>query len=206
MLYLTEADVEQLLTMPLALEAVETAFHHLGSGEAENIPRRRLHLPHGSLHLMAAALPALGYMGTKAYTVFQGSGQAGMRRIREAHRKGIPARGTGRRVGRRCDRETDSPKQPRRDHSLQIPRSGHPGCGRRRKGVPVGSGAEKGAYSRPGWLKRRITRIAHRNALPFPNHAQAADCQSSSGNGIMGSTCQDNRRFHPPPGAKRRTQ
>ena len=72
MLYLTEADVEQLLTMPIALEAVETAFHHLGSGKAENIPRRRLHLPRGSLHLMAAALPALGYMGTKAYTVFRG--------------------------------------------------------------------------------------------------------------------------------------
>lgn len=72
MLYLTEADVEQLLTMPIALEAVETAFRHLGTGKAENIPRRRLHLPQGSLHLMAAALPDLGYMGYKAYTVFRG--------------------------------------------------------------------------------------------------------------------------------------
>ena len=50
-----------------------------------------------------------------------------------------------------------------------------------------------------------VTWASFRNALPFPNHSQAADCQSSSGNGIMGSTCQDNRRFHPPPGAKRRT-
>lgn len=73
MLYLTEADVEQLLTMPVALEAVETAFRHLGTGRAENIPRRRLRLPRGSLHLMAAALPDLGYMGYKAYTVFRGS-------------------------------------------------------------------------------------------------------------------------------------
>ncbi|MCY3757211.1 MAG: ornithine cyclodeaminase family protein [Acidobacteria bacterium] len=72
MLYLTEADVEQLLTMPIALEAVETAFRHLGTGKAENIPRRRLHLPQGSLHLMAASLPELGYMGYKAYTVFRG--------------------------------------------------------------------------------------------------------------------------------------
>ena len=72
MLHLTEADVEQLLTMPIALEAVETAFHHLGAGTAENIPRRRLHLPQGSLHLMAASLPELGYMGYKAYTVFRG--------------------------------------------------------------------------------------------------------------------------------------
>ena len=73
MLYLTEADVEQLLTMPIALEAVETAFRHLGTGKAENIPRRRLHLPQGSLHLMAASLPELGYMGYKAYTVFRGN-------------------------------------------------------------------------------------------------------------------------------------
>lgn len=72
MLYLTEADVEQLLTMPMALEAVEAAFRHLGTGTAENIPRRRLRLPQGSLHLMAAALPDLGYMGYKAYTVFRG--------------------------------------------------------------------------------------------------------------------------------------
>ena len=71
MLYLTEGDVEQLLTMPIALEAVETAFRHLGTGKAENIPRRRLHLPQGSLHLMAASLPELGYMGYKAYTVFR---------------------------------------------------------------------------------------------------------------------------------------
>ena len=73
MLYLTEADVEQLLTMPLAMEAVEEAFRHLGSGKAENVPRRRLHLPKGTLHLMAAALPELGFMGYKAYTVFRGS-------------------------------------------------------------------------------------------------------------------------------------
>lgn len=73
MLYLSEADVEQVLTMPIALEAVEAAFQHLGAGKAENIPRRRLHLPQGSLHLMAASLPELGYMGYKAYTVFRGN-------------------------------------------------------------------------------------------------------------------------------------
>ena len=73
MLYLTEADVEQLITMPIALEAVEAAFRHLGRGKAENISRRRLHLPQRSLHLMAASLPELGYMGYKAYTVFRGS-------------------------------------------------------------------------------------------------------------------------------------
>lgn len=72
MLYLTEADVEQLLTMPIALVAVEEAFRHLGAGKAENISRRRLHLPQGSLHLMAASLLEPGYMGYKAYTIFRG--------------------------------------------------------------------------------------------------------------------------------------
>src|SRR5206468_12627243 len=71
-LYLTEQNVEQLITMSLTLEAVEEAFHHLGQGTAENIPRRRLHAPRGMLHLMAASLPELGYMGYKSYTVFSG--------------------------------------------------------------------------------------------------------------------------------------
>jgi alanine dehydrogenase len=71
-LYLTEQHVEQLITMPLTLKAVEEAFHHLGQGKAENIPRRRLHAPRGMLHLMAASLPELGYMGYKSYTVFSG--------------------------------------------------------------------------------------------------------------------------------------
>jgi alanine dehydrogenase len=71
-LYLTEKNVEQLITMSLTLEAVEEAFCHLGQGKAENIPRRRLHAPRGMLNLMAASLPELGYMGYKSYTVFSG--------------------------------------------------------------------------------------------------------------------------------------
>ena len=71
-LYLTEKDVERLITMSLTLEAVEQAFCDLGHGKAENIPRRRLHTPRGILHLMAASLPHLGYMGYKSYTVFSG--------------------------------------------------------------------------------------------------------------------------------------
>jgi alanine dehydrogenase len=71
-LYLTEKDVGQLITMPLAIDVIEEAFHHLGQGRAEIIPRRRLHAPGGMLHLMAASLPDLGYMGYKSYTVFSG--------------------------------------------------------------------------------------------------------------------------------------
>jgi len=68
-LLLTEADVEQLLTMPLALEAVEAAFQRLAQGTAMVHPRRRLHLQGFSyLHYMAAADGAGGYEGLKIYT------------------------------------------------------------------------------------------------------------------------------------------
>jgi alanine dehydrogenase len=69
-LFLTEQNVEELLTVPVAIEAVEEAFLQLGLGRAENLPRRRLHAPAGMLHLMAASLPELGLMGFKAYTVY----------------------------------------------------------------------------------------------------------------------------------------
>jgi ornithine cyclodeaminase/alanine dehydrogenase-like protein (mu-crystallin family) len=69
-LFLNEQNVEQLLTMPLAIEAMQEAFHQFGSGKAENLPRRRLHAPDGMLHLMGACLPELGFMGYKAYTTY----------------------------------------------------------------------------------------------------------------------------------------
>jgi len=69
-LHLTEQDVEQLLTMQMAIEAVEEAFQKLGTGQAENLPRRRLHSAKGMMHLMAASLPSCGYFGYKTYTVF----------------------------------------------------------------------------------------------------------------------------------------
>lgn len=58
--------------MPVAIEAVEEAFRQLGSGQAENLPRRRLHCAKGMLHFMAASLPAFGFLGYKTYTVFPG--------------------------------------------------------------------------------------------------------------------------------------
>lgn len=69
-LHLTEQNVEQLLTMPMAIEAVDEGFRQLGSGQAENLPRRRLHSAKGMMHLMAASLPSSGYFGYKTYTVF----------------------------------------------------------------------------------------------------------------------------------------
>jgi len=73
-LLLTEADVRAVLTMPLALEAVEQAFRRLASGEAELHPRRRIHTPENVfMHYMAAADNASGYMGLKIYTSARGA-------------------------------------------------------------------------------------------------------------------------------------
>lgn len=66
---LTESDVRGLLTMPVALEAVEAAFRHLAEGAVRVHPRRRLHLEGFSyLHYMAAVDGADGYEGLKIYT------------------------------------------------------------------------------------------------------------------------------------------
>ncbi len=68
-LLLTEADVRAILTMPLALEAVEDSFRRLADGTAIVHPRQRLHIPGQSyLHYMAAADATSGYAGVKMYT------------------------------------------------------------------------------------------------------------------------------------------
>jgi len=73
-LLLKEADVRALLTMPLALEAVEEAFRRQASGEAVLHLRRRLEAPGKAfLHYMAAADTVSGYMGMKIYTSVRGA-------------------------------------------------------------------------------------------------------------------------------------
>jgi alanine dehydrogenase len=68
-LILREDDVRALLTMPLALEAVETAFQRLADGSAVMHSRQRLHPPgQAYLHYMAAADSTGGMMGLKMYT------------------------------------------------------------------------------------------------------------------------------------------
>ena len=64
----SEAEVKSLLTMPMALDAVETAFKRLADGSAENHSRHRLHAGKTFLHYMAAIDNAGGYMGMKIYT------------------------------------------------------------------------------------------------------------------------------------------
>ncbi|HEY6467098.1 MAG TPA: ornithine cyclodeaminase family protein [Candidatus Acidoferrales bacterium] len=68
-LVLSEADVRSVLTMPMAMEAVEGCFRRLAEGKAETQPRRRLHFAEKSfLHYMAASDSAAGYLGMKLYT------------------------------------------------------------------------------------------------------------------------------------------
>jgi alanine dehydrogenase len=68
-LLLSESDVKSILTMPLALEAVENSFKRLADGSALLHSRARLHVPGKSyLHYMAAADATSGYMGLKIYT------------------------------------------------------------------------------------------------------------------------------------------
>ena len=73
-LYLTEAEVNQVLTMELALETVEEAFRLMSEGGATNPPRSRIRLPDGGLfNFMCAAAPGAGVMGLKAYGVTPGN-------------------------------------------------------------------------------------------------------------------------------------
>src|SRR5579864_2479382 len=68
-LLLTEADVRRLLTMPMAIAAVEESFQRLAARSAIMHPRQRLHIPGKSyLHYMAAADATGGYMGLKIYS------------------------------------------------------------------------------------------------------------------------------------------
>jgi alanine dehydrogenase len=72
-LYLTEADVGELLGPEEALEAVERSFRRLAAGEVDNRSRYRIPLDEGAMAVMAAADRGLGYAGLKTYTAF-GSG------------------------------------------------------------------------------------------------------------------------------------
>ena len=68
MLFLSEDDVKQVLTMPDAVRALEEMFRQDGMGGAINNPRQRVRTPSAMMHLLAGALPYLGVMGYKAYT------------------------------------------------------------------------------------------------------------------------------------------
>lgn len=67
-LFLSEREVSRVLTMELALDAVEAAHRAHGLGQAIDIPRQRTRLPASTLHILQGALPTEGISGYKAYT------------------------------------------------------------------------------------------------------------------------------------------
>jgi ornithine cyclodeaminase/alanine dehydrogenase-like protein (mu-crystallin family) len=67
-LLLNEQEVRRLLTMDLALEAVEAGLRKMALDEAHIIPRQRVVTDHCMLHVMGAAAKSLGFMGTKVYS------------------------------------------------------------------------------------------------------------------------------------------
>lgn len=67
-LLLKEKDVEQLLTMPIAIDLVERVHKEYSAGKAIDVPRERTRLPRAALHILQGAVPSAGVFGYKAYT------------------------------------------------------------------------------------------------------------------------------------------
>src|SRR5260221_11136818 len=67
-LLLTEDDVRQILSMDMALQAVEDGLRKMALDEAQNTPRARTQTDHAMQHIMSASAKSLGVMGYKAYT------------------------------------------------------------------------------------------------------------------------------------------
>ena len=66
-LHLTEDEVRGLLTMDMAIEAVEAGLRKMALEEAFNVPRSRCQTDHAMLHVLPAAAKTLGVIGYKAY-------------------------------------------------------------------------------------------------------------------------------------------
>jgi len=70
-LLLTERDVASLLTMEECIRALEETFRRQDAGLVMNHPRRRLHAPDGTFHVMEAADLGSCRMAIKAYATFR---------------------------------------------------------------------------------------------------------------------------------------
>ncbi len=72
-LHISEAEVQAVLTMPMAVEAVEEISRKQATGEVVVHPRRRFELPGGGFfHYMAAADFSTGFVAMKQYTYVRG--------------------------------------------------------------------------------------------------------------------------------------
>ena len=70
--YLSDLDVKNLLTIDIALEAVEEGFRLQATGGATNTPRIHTPLPTGEFSVMSAAVPDMGVMGAKTFGLLDG--------------------------------------------------------------------------------------------------------------------------------------
>jgi ornithine cyclodeaminase/alanine dehydrogenase-like protein (mu-crystallin family) len=66
-LLLNDNDVRRLLTMDMALAAVEEGLRKMALDEVQNVPRTRSQTDHTMLHVLSASAKSLGVMGYKAY-------------------------------------------------------------------------------------------------------------------------------------------
>jgi alanine dehydrogenase len=72
-LHISETEVREVLSMPMAIEAVEEISRKQASGEVVVHPRRRFELPGGGFfHYMAAADFSAGFVAMKQYTYVRG--------------------------------------------------------------------------------------------------------------------------------------
>jgi ornithine cyclodeaminase/alanine dehydrogenase-like protein (mu-crystallin family) len=71
-LLLREEEVQALLSVGDAIEALERTFRAQAEGRAVNLPRQRVRWLGGTLHVMAAGDLGSGYVGLKAYTAVGG--------------------------------------------------------------------------------------------------------------------------------------
>jgi alanine dehydrogenase len=72
-LHISESEVQAVLTMSMAIEAVEDISRKQANGEVVVHPRRRFELPGGGFfHYMAAADFSAGYVAMKQYTYVHG--------------------------------------------------------------------------------------------------------------------------------------
>ncbi|MGB7848132.1 MAG: ornithine cyclodeaminase family protein [Candidatus Acidiferrum sp.] len=72
-LHINEEEVRQLLTMPMAITAVEEVSRKQSEGSVVYHPRRRFELPdRGFFHYMAAMDTSAGYLAMKQYTYVKG--------------------------------------------------------------------------------------------------------------------------------------
>jgi ornithine cyclodeaminase len=70
-IFIKEDDVINLLEIEKAIELVEEAFKGYSEGKCYNMPRRRLRIKKGALHMLPGAIPYKEVFGYKAYTSFK---------------------------------------------------------------------------------------------------------------------------------------